>query len=183
MITVLHPVLHHSAVSAVLVGPALFLTAIDKKFFFKITQPEFKAEQMTDTSFEGNIHQTVSLLIGQRIALCMYTCSKQEGRCLFKRSLLMDTNALWWCKKRNPTCGQGFSLWICQNQSQHIGLHFCEDPQGRDFTNCSFYHIRVSNTMLAALELTSYGTNCIHKSFASNMTSLELQSTFTDLLF
>lgn len=143
MITVLHPVLHHSAVSSVLVGPALFLTAGDKK----------KQKYQAKSSFEGNVHQTVSLLIGQGVTLCMYTCSKQEGRCLFKRSLLMDTNALWWCEKRNPTRGQGFSLWICQNQSQHTGLPFCEDPQGRDFTNCSFYHIRVRNAMLAALEL------------------------------
>ena len=53
---------------------------------------------------------------GQRITLCTYTGSKQEQRYHFKRSCLMNTNALWWCGKRVPTCAQGLSLWICQSR-------------------------------------------------------------------
>ena len=68
-------------------------------------------------------------------------------------------------------------------QNQQIGLYFYKDPQGSDSTNCSFYHINVSNTMVAAAELTSYSTNHIHESFALSMSLFWPHSVITAVVF
>lgn len=54
---------------------------------------------------------------------------------------------------------------------------------GKRFHNCSFYHINVSNTMVAAVELTSYSTNHIHESFALSMTLFRPHSVITSVFF
>lgn len=99
--------------------------------------------------------------------------AKQRGRYLIKISKLMNANALWWCEKRNPTRGPGFSLWICQSAVSTRASAPAEDPQGRASTNCSFYRIKVSDTKLAAHELSSSGANHIYKDLCLQYVSVK----------